>query len=826
MSLKFQILVIVSICSGTISLKAQYFKRKLATEHFNNMAYFEAYPYYKDLAKKENARSSDLLNAGLCAYQLNDYISAENYLKQFQLKYANQFTFSEALVLFQTLKLNGKYNEVKTFLPTLDKLKNTCHITANYRKHENYLNAIKKDSAAYKIVNLESINTLYSEFSPYYNAKTNQLLFSSNRRNTFSSSNMFMWDHSYFLDIYTSSKKDSTHFSNTNTFKGHVKTNYHDGPILFSKDGRKVYVTRTNLKSERNNGDLTSIKRFDIIVFSVDESGKWDNGVKFPYCSNKYSVGNPALSADGNRIYFSSDMPGGYGESDLWYCDFKNGLWQKPVNLGPNINTEGRETFPYIFENDILFFSSDGRPGLGGLDIYYCSPTLDTHFEPQALSYPINTCADDFGFFLNNNYKTGYFSSNRTGGIGKDDIYYFSATKKIIEMKLQQKGVVYDNTTKLPIQNAKIYLMNTKGEVIDTATTSENGEYQISVPYNLTDFKIKATEQIKHYDNIVYIGEIILESDKFKIGESNLDVYLLPKYRLLCNIATQKDNTPIQNAIVTIEYTIKNQKKRDSLVTDRYGNVYELLKNGKLKDKISLAFEIKKEGYKPKMLNESIILDTSLVVKYYYKLSAQRQVTLNLEVVNEKGELIDADIDIVNNATNEKVFNSRKKSKRDVELRSGENYGLSVAADGFLFQSENLDIPEDSDYAKPKRIVLKRLTKGSNIVLNNVFFDLNKSTLRKASVNELEKLYLVLKENSTMKIELSGHTDNLGSASYNTKLSQNRAKAVVDYLISKGINSSRLVARGYGFSKPIASNDTEEGRQLNRRTELKILEIN
>jgi outer membrane protein OmpA-like peptidoglycan-associated protein len=161
-----------------------------------------------------------------------------------------------------------------------------------------------------------------------------------------------------------------------------------------------------------------------------------------------------------------------------------------------------------------------------------------------------------------------------------------------------------------------------------------------------------------------------------------------------------------------------------------------------------------------------------------------------------------------------------------LQLKSGENYGISVAAEGYLFQSENLDIPDDAEYNIVKRIVLKKLSKGSNIVLNNVFFDVAKATLRPTSINELDRLYNVLLSNPSMKIELSGHTDNQGSKVLNQKLSLARANAVVDYLISKGISGDRLVSKGYGYDKPVASNNTEEGRQLNRRTELKILEIN
>jgi len=188
---------------------------------------------------------------------------------------------------------------------------------------------------------------------------------------------------------------------------------------------------------------------------------------------------------------------------------------------------------------------------------------------------------------------------------------------------------------------------------------------------------------------------------------------------------------------------------------------------------------------------------------------------------------VEADIEIIDNEKNESVakFNSNSATGNYlVSLPSGKNYGISVNAKGYLFHSENVNIPKATGYQEIIRdIALQKIIVGSRIVLNNIFYDYDKATLRSESVAELDRLVSLLKNSNTLKIQISGHTDNKGSAEYNQNLSENRAKAVVDYLIQKGIDKSRLEYKGYGFSRPIAPNDSDAGRQLNRRTEFEIL---
>jgi outer membrane protein OmpA-like peptidoglycan-associated protein len=188
---------------------------------------------------------------------------------------------------------------------------------------------------------------------------------------------------------------------------------------------------------------------------------------------------------------------------------------------------------------------------------------------------------------------------------------------------------------------------------------------------------------------------------------------------------------------------------------------------------------------------------------------------------------VEATIEIIDNSNSDNKFTISSNSESGnylLSLPAGKNYGISVNAPGYLFHSENIYMPDTSDYTEiEKNIGLKKLEIGNTIVLNNIFYDFDKSTLRSESVNELEKLEALLTQNNTLTIELSSHTDGKGTDEYNLKLSQARAQSVVDYLKAKGIAESRLIPKGYGKSKPIASNDTEEGRQMNRRTEFKII---
>ena len=194
----------------------------------------------------------------------------------------------------------------------------------------------------------------------------------------------------------------------------------------------------------------------------------------------------------------------------------------------------------------------------------------------------------------------------------------------------------------------------------------------------------------------------------------------------------------------------------------------------------------------------------------------------------DKNSPLEANIEITDNSKNEVISTFKSNSSSGayiVNLPSGKNYGLSVSKDGYLFHSENFNLADTADFQELViDVQLKKIQVGTTIILKNIFFDYNKSSLQPESYAELDRVAEILKKQTNLKIEISGHTDNQGSLKYNTDLSESRAKTVVDYLIGKGIAENRLTYKGYAYEKPIATNDTEEGRSANRRVEFKILE--
>ncbi len=265
------------------------------------------------------------------------------------------------------------------------------------------------------------INSEYSDYAPcYYNG---ELVFASSRNMRSMSKAIDKQSNQPFLDLYITEKKSTK--DKIKKLKGDVNTKFHESSPSFSKDGKTVYFTRNNYSNKKSasseNGTvLLKIYRAHFV------NDKWDNVEELPFNSDEYSNAHPALSPDGKYLYFASDMPGSVGKSDLYVVEIKeDGNFGIPLNLGEQINTPGRETFPYVSDKGNLFFTSDGHLGYGGLDIFMMQYTKNKGVQVYNLGKPINSDKDDFTFVVNEQHKLGYFSSNRLGGKGGDDIYGF-----------------------------------------------------------------------------------------------------------------------------------------------------------------------------------------------------------------------------------------------------------------------------------------------------------------------------------------------------------------------------------------------------------------
>ncbi len=731
----------------SINSVAQSLNQKTADRFYNQLAYIQAVDYYKYLVKEKNVKEENVRRTALCYYNLSDYKNSEFYYRELNQKFPTTITETDLLNYIQVLKYNQNYTEASAAIEKLKQKSRKSKVASNHFDNPNYLTEIKSDSTNYTITNVSGINTEYSELAPVFVRKNKIVTFSSNRKNNALKNKTFAWDDSYFMDLWQADKKDSTHFNNILTLPKKMSSLYHDGPMVLSANEKVMYLTRSNYIDKKTGQSTKKIVNLKLFIVAFDSvAGKWSDPVSFEYNSDEYSVGHAAITIDGKRLYFVSDMPGGFGQTDLYMSENKNGKWQKPENLGPTINTEGREMFPYVHEDGTLFFSTDGRAGLGGLDLYFTPIALDQYFEPQNLGYPLNTHMDDFGFYLNSDLLTGYMSSNREGGKGKDDIYFFNSKKSLIGSKLT--GIVYDDNTKEALPNAVVYLINNSNTaIIDTAKVDNTGRYTFMIKNPSLIYKLGARERSKYYDKVVEIKDLAA-------GDNIKDIYLYPKYKLVGTILDAKTEKPIDRVIVSVGQKFSNDKK--VYQTNAKGEFNDVIRNKKVGDKLNFAVKFEREGYITTIQNYEIELDTNTIVNLNEKLNCVMQ---KMEIGND----------------------------------------ISKA-----------------------------------IKIDPIYFDLAKWDIKPISAIELDKIVTIMKENPTIKIELGSHSDCRGSKAANLKLSDKRAKSSASYIISKGIEATRITGRGYGESKPINKCEcegafivpcTEEEHQANRRTEFLIVKF-
>lgn len=585
-------------------LFAQSIMQRKADQLFNELSYLAASEHYLDLVKPESkASESNIRKLADCYFKIAEFAKAEKYYALLLNKFPATITEADLIAYLQVLKYNEKYSDTKKVLALLEAKRKDNLILKNHAGKDNYVKELKEDSAAYKITNVEKLNTENSEFSPVLFNNGKGVLFASNRRNTSLRNKTFAWDDTYFMDVYAASKSDSMAFSNIMAIDKDLRSLYHDGPVSLSPDANTLYLTRSNVLTKKLKDKTINVVNLKLYIIQKDAKGNYSEPLSFPYNSDDYSLGHATITKDGKRLYFVSDMPGGYGQTDLYVSELKNGAWQQPQNLGQAINSEGREMFPYVHEDGTLFFSSDGRAGLGGLDIYFAVPEIDVYFEPQSLGYPLNSHLDDFGFALNSDLKTGYFSSNRSGGKGKDDIYYFRSREAIIGSSLT--GIVFDESNKEPVPNAKVYLLDKNKRVVDSVVSNSKGEYSLQIKDPSQTWFVGAKEPGKYYDRVVSAG-------KLSNGENKLDVGLYPKYKLVCEVRDMQTGEPVEGVKATFKDNTTKQTKE--YATNTSGTFEDIIRDKKPGDKLDLSIVFEKEGYIKVEKNFSVVLDENTII--------------------------------------------------------------------------------------------------------------------------------------------------------------------------------------------------------------------
>lgn len=578
-------LIIASLLSTSL-VHSQSLKEKTADKYYNVLSYAKAVEYYKELANEKNASIKNIRRAADCYRKINDLKNASKYYDK--LVNTSGATNEDFYNYCQVLKTLGKYEKASEYLQLIHSSNAYPIVLKRHTDNKDYYLNLKRDSALYTIKDA-GFNSEESDFSPFINK--GDIYFTSSRRNVSGVNKTFAWDDSYFLDEYIGKFEDGK-FTNISSLLKDKDSKYHEGPAIVSEDGNTLYITRSNYIDRKSGKNTKRQINLKIYIAKKDEKGNWGKFENFPFNNDEYSVGHPALSKNGEIMYFVSDMPGGYGQTDIYQTHKENGVWSKPTNLGQAINSEGKEMFPSV-NNDILFFSSDGNAGLGGLDIYFASPQRDKSFSSQNLGYPINTQYDDFGIFINDDLLSGFVSSNRVGGKGKDDIYLFACSVPILNT-IEVDGNVYDNYSNASIDNVKIEVFDSFGNLMLINKTNELGKFKFNL---LAGDSYKLVASKDDYENFMVTLKSIDSSDK----SLHIDVNLESKgvYALSGIVTDATTKKPLNNVAVLIKDKKTGQEVLKALTTNA-GDFEKLL--GKLKggDLLDYDIQLQKDGYSSK----------------------------------------------------------------------------------------------------------------------------------------------------------------------------------------------------------------------------------
>lgn len=327
-----------------------------------------------------------------------------------------------------------------------------------------------KSASLTKIKNL-SINSPYSDFSPMFH-NSSELVFASARDTSFLTTRRYRWTNQPFLDLYVAQKKNEEgELFGTKKFSRKINTKYHEASVAFAPDQKTIYFTRNNYgkKLKRGKEGVNHLK----IYRSKWVDGEWTEAEELPLNSENYSTGHPAISPDGKKMYFVSDRPGGFGETDIYVVDIhENGGFSEPKNLGRTVNTDAKEMFPYVTEGG-LYFSSNRPMGLGGLDVYHTDVSHGIFGVAVNLGEPVNSIRDDFSYIIDASGQQGYFASNRKGGKGDDDIYSFVQTENLNAIS----GEVKDVQTGELLEDATVQLLDSEGKLLAAYSSNAVGGY-------------------------------------------------------------------------------------------------------------------------------------------------------------------------------------------------------------------------------------------------------------------------------------------------------------------------------------------------------------
>ncbi len=697
---------------------------------------------------------------------------------------------------------------------------------------------IMGQSETYTVALTEFSSKKYDEFSPVYYKQG--IVFCTNRSSNsllnYSSSQNKKQFKIYYINTTSKPKPGCARL-----FSKNLKTKLNDGPATFNNRGDTIYYSR-NLELTNKMSNTSSPTNKLGIFTAVLVEGQWTKVREFRYNNERYNITAPCLSPDGKRLFFTSDKPGGYGGYDLYYCEWKNSYWNEPVNAGPVINTTGNESYPFINPSGDLFFSSDGQPGLGGMDIFFSQFSGTTWFTPFHLDPPINSKYDDFGIFTDTLMNEGYFSSNRNKSI---DIYHFNTNfPQIFYSNIQKDNnycFIFKDTGSIVVDTANLKYKwsfgdgESSGRKVTKHCYTGPGDYNVKLDIierssgKLFFSKLSYNLEIRDFEQpFINSSDVAVKGDIIEFD--GLKSYL-PGFKKLSYSWDFGDGTRSMGEKVKHSY----QKKGEYIVnlgmtlkSETTGNICKtgiskkILLLNDLQDKTT--YLAKKASLKTKLSDQGDFKNVKINTQYSAENQLQKDAVFVVELVSSKNKII----------LKNSIFKNIPKKYTLIEKFDPDSaiYCYGVDQQMSLMATYPAYREMQALGFKDTRIKMYVLNDQSEKELHNLikingafadtYFDSSEKLTSNAYVM-LDQIVRLMKKYSSMKLAIAVHTDNTGAAENNLAKSQRHSKYLVDYLIIRGINTKRLVAAGFGGSKPIAPNFLEKDRKLNRRIDFVLI---
>lgn len=780
-------------------------KLKKADSYYSAGAYSNAYPLYLSL---ENIISEDVLlsyKIAVCIIETNsdDYKSLPFLLKALpkkeELKISNWLYYYLGRSYHANYKFEEAINYFKKFLLTKEGKSNDAEVIRRIQISQNAIQLVL-DTVSTVIENLGPvINSKYSEYSPVITADESMLVFTSRKPGNIgglqndagkSDENGY-----YYEDIFISYKDDDDNWMEPIRMPEHINTKGHDASVGLAPGGNELFIYRSN-KNENGN-----------IYLSILDGKDWSAPEKVERNINsKYWEGRASISADGTEIYFSSDRPGGYGKSDLYKVKLiAEGIWSEPINLGSEVNTPFEEDAPFIHPNGKTFyFSSKGHNTMGGYDIFRTELENNKWSEVENVGYPINTVDDDINFVLSADGIHGYYASKRAGGFGEQDIYRIIMPESNIRITMV-KGVILGGDSLKPVA-AKIKVIDKLvGKTVKYIynPNPETGRYlMIFPPGRNYDMIVDAEGYLPSLINI-YVPNQTYFFELFQ------EIRLQPVKGFGEVLGQEVSVTNIFYDLGQSDSMRNNAAEHKKILEKNVGN-----DNPNTKD-YSPLFELIE-----KIINMS---DTAGLYNFDKELdkieekNSDNLLNLVLEVINQS-DSIDFSKKVSDAESVAKTFlYGNDTGRMEQMIIDGDTfYVLPSINTGRVSEKENSDSNQDT----------LPLVENQRILLSvNLTFDVNSANIKSEEISVLTTILNLLEKKPDLYIELYGHTDAKGDEVFNQKLAASRTESVAKYLTGKGVKPNRILKEALGASNPIANNTTEEGRRLNRRVEIFLIEI-